>query len=209
MPYFRHVCAWSTQRRLFWGLTAHGLFILQCSNYLLLDEVKKSLAKELPVSLAKNIEFLRRLPKLNGIDGFTAYGRNLKRGPRSPLIETMRIRAAIRAHLRMFSFVPADHQRAAARWSSFCTAAVRPPLATISAPAGRRWRNITALRLLMPEQQPSNNAQRLLQLVQSGRYRARQRRSLFDPADDRADGARSRHRSSDEYSSPGFPPAAP
>jgi hypothetical protein len=34
----------------------------------------------------------------------------------------------------------------------------------------------------------------LLQLVQSGRHRARSRRSLLDPADDRADGRRSRHR---------------
>ena len=56
----------------------------------LLVRVKKSLAKELPVSLAKNVEFLRRLPKLYAFDGFSAYGRNLKRGLRSPLVETMR-----------------------------------------------------------------------------------------------------------------------
>ena len=37
------------------------------------------------MSLAHNIEFLRRLPKLNGINGLTAFGRNLR--PSSPLKE--------------------------------------------------------------------------------------------------------------------------
>ena len=70
-----------------WGLTAHGLFILQCSNYLFLVELKKSLAKELPVSLANNVEFLRRLPKLNGINGFGDFGRNLRPGLAAPWLK--------------------------------------------------------------------------------------------------------------------------
>src|SRR5258708_31708567 len=72
----------------FWGLTARGLFILQCSNYLLSMSVGRTLNKELPVSLANNIEFLRRLPKLNGIYGFGDFERNLRPGQPSPLVET-------------------------------------------------------------------------------------------------------------------------
>ena len=49
--------------------------------------------------------------------------------------------------------------------------------------------------LLMPEQQAVEQRQHLLQLVQSGRHRARSRRSLLDPADDRAHGRRSQTRS--------------
>ena len=37
------------------------------------------------MSLAKNIEFLRRLPKLNGINGLGVFGRGLHEA--SPLVE--------------------------------------------------------------------------------------------------------------------------
>jgi hypothetical protein len=32
LPHFRHVCAWATPSDNLGGLTAYGLFILQCSN---------------------------------------------------------------------------------------------------------------------------------------------------------------------------------
>jgi poly(hydroxyalkanoate) depolymerase family esterase len=78
-----------------------------------LDRVKKSLTKELPVSLANNIEFLRHLPKLNGISAFGDYGRNLKPGLRSPLVESTGFGSNPGA-LRMFSFVPGKLQQARA-----------------------------------------------------------------------------------------------
>src|ERR1700692_4411244 len=34
------------EKRNFWGMTAHGLFILQCSNYLLLVGVRRSLSRQ-------------------------------------------------------------------------------------------------------------------------------------------------------------------
>ena len=42
------------------------------------------------MSLAKNIEFLRRLPKLNALNGFGGYGRNLRPGVRSPLVDYLK-----------------------------------------------------------------------------------------------------------------------
>src|SRR6476659_8707428 len=98
-------------------MTAHGPFILQCSNYLLLVGlpslwVQDALAKELPVSLAKNVEFLRNLrnlPKLNAINGSGDYGLGLRPGLASPLVETADFGPNPGA-LRMFSFVPGSLQ---------------------------------------------------------------------------------------------------
>ena len=59
--------------------TAHGPFILQCSNYLALTPLL-SPEKEPPVSLAKNVEFLRKFPKLNEINGFGEFGRSWSAG---------------------------------------------------------------------------------------------------------------------------------
>ena len=95
----------------FWGLTACRLFILQCSNYLLSVTLERTLVKELPVSLANNIEFLRHLPKLNGIYGFGDFERNLRPGQRSPLVETTGF-GPNPGNLRMFSFVPHNLQPA-------------------------------------------------------------------------------------------------
>jgi poly(hydroxyalkanoate) depolymerase family esterase len=120
------------------------------------DRVKKSLAKELPVSLANNVEFLRRLPKLNALDGFGIYSRNPRRGRRSPLVETTRF-GSNPGDLRMFSFVPANHQQ---------------PLALVVVlhgcgqtaagyDLGAGWSTLAkhyGFALLMPEQQPANNA---------------------------------------------------
>ena len=63
------------------------------------------------MSLAKNVEFLRRLPKLNGINGLADFGRTLRPGPRSPLVETTDFGSNPGA-LRMFSFAPDNLQPA-------------------------------------------------------------------------------------------------
>ena len=57
------------------------------------------------MSLANNIEFLRRLPKLNGINGFGEFGKNLRPALHSPLTETTGFGPNPGA-LRMFSFDP-------------------------------------------------------------------------------------------------------
>jgi poly(hydroxyalkanoate) depolymerase family esterase len=108
------------------------------------------------VSLAKNIEFLRRLPKLNALNGFGGYGRNPRPGVRSPLVETTDFGSNPGA-LRMFSFVPEGHQQ--------------PPALVVvlhgcgqSAAGydlGAGWSTLAkhyGFVLLMPEQQPANNA---------------------------------------------------
>ena len=108
------------------------------------------------MSLAKNIEFLRRLPKLNALNGFGGYGRNLRPGVRSPLVETTDFGSNPGA-LRMFSFVPGDYQQ--------------PPALVVvlhgcgqSAAGydlGAGWSTLAkhyGFVLLMPEQQPANNA---------------------------------------------------
>ena len=108
------------------------------------------------MSLAKNIEFLRRLPKLNALNGFGGYGRNLRPGVRSPLVETTDFGSNPGA-LRMFSFVPRNHQQ--------------PPALVVvlhgcgqSAAGydlGAGWSTLAkhyGFVLLMPEQQPANNA---------------------------------------------------
>ncbi|MFL6812982.1 MAG: PHB depolymerase family esterase [Bradyrhizobium sp.] len=108
------------------------------------------------MSLAKNIEFLRRLPKLNALNGFGGYGRNPRPGVRSPLVETIDFGSNPGA-LRMFSFVPGGHQQ--------------PPALVVvlhgcgqSAAGydlGAGWSTLArhyGFVLLMPEQQPANNA---------------------------------------------------
>lgn len=109
------------------------------------------------MSLADNVEFLRRLPKLNVINGFGGYGRNLRPGPHSPLVETAGFGANPGA-LRMFSFVPDDLQQ--------------PPALVVvlhgcgqtaaGYDLGAGWSTLArhyGFALLMPEQQPSNNGQ--------------------------------------------------
>ena len=108
------------------------------------------------MSLAKNVEFLRRLPKLNGINGFGHYGRNLRPGLRSPLVETRGFGSNPGA-LKMFSFVPGSLQQ--------------PPALVVvlhgcgqtaaGYDLGAGWSTLAkhyGFALLMPEQQPSNNS---------------------------------------------------
>jgi poly(hydroxyalkanoate) depolymerase family esterase len=117
---------------------------------------KRTLVKELPVSLANNIEFLRHLPKLNGINAFGDFGRNLRPGHRSPLVETSGF-GSNPGGLRMFSFAPASLQP-------------EPALVVVLHGCGQTaagydlgagWSTLAkryGFALLMPEQQASNNA---------------------------------------------------
>src|SRR5438128_1320129 len=118
--------------------------------------LERTLVKELPVSLANNIEFLRNLPKLNGINVFGDLGRNLRPGQRSPLVETTGF-GSNPGNLRMFSFAPHNLQPA-------------PGLVVVlhgcgqtaaSYDLGAGWSTLAnhyGFALLMPEQQPANNA---------------------------------------------------
>jgi poly(hydroxyalkanoate) depolymerase family esterase len=109
------------------------------------------------VSLANNIEFLRRLPKLNGINGFGEFAKNLRPGLPSPLVETTGFGSNPGA-LRMFAFAP-DHLPHA------------PALVVVLHGCGQTaagydlgagWSTLAkryGFALLMPEQQPGNNVQ--------------------------------------------------
>jgi len=64
------------------------------------------------LSLAKNVDFLGHLRKLNGFGGLAAYGRTLAPAADSPLIETTEFGSNPGA-LRMLSFVPEQLPRGA------------------------------------------------------------------------------------------------
>jgi len=108
------------------------------------------------VSLAKNIEFLRQLPKLHGLNAFEGFGRGPRRGIRSPLVETEGF-GTNPGDLRMFFYVPESLQPA-------------PALVVVLHGCGQTaagydlgagWSTLAkhyGFALLMPEQQPSNNA---------------------------------------------------
>ena len=109
------------------------------------------------MSLANNVEFLRRLPKLQGLNGFGDFGLNLRPGTRSPLVEITGF-GSNPGGLKMFSFVPDRLQPA-------------PALVVVlhgcgqSAAAydlGAGWSTLAkhyGFALLMPEQASMNNAQ--------------------------------------------------
>jgi poly(hydroxyalkanoate) depolymerase family esterase len=107
------------------------------------------------VSLARNIEFLRRLPKLNGSIRLGDFGRGIGLDVDSPLIETIEFGSNPGA-LKMFSFVPAKLQPG-------------PALVVVLHGCGQTaagydlgagWSTLAehyGFALLMPEQRPSNN----------------------------------------------------
>jgi poly(hydroxyalkanoate) depolymerase family esterase len=109
------------------------------------------------VSLANNVEFLRRLPKLQGLNGFGDFGRNLRPVPPSPLAEITGF-GSNPGGLKMFSFVPDDLQPA-------------PALVVVLHGCGQSaagydlgagWSTLAkhyGFALLMPEQASMNNAQ--------------------------------------------------
>ena len=107
------------------------------------------------MSLAKNIEFLRHLPKLHGLSTLEGFGRGA-RGIRSPLVETEGF-GTNPGDLRMFSYAPDSLQPV-------------PALVVVLHGCGQTatgydlgagWSTLAkhyGFALLMPEQQPSNNA---------------------------------------------------
>ena len=109
------------------------------------------------MSLANNVEFLRRLPKLNGFNGLGGLGRSTRPGVRSPLVEITGF-GANPGDLRMFSYVPENLPQA-------------PALVVVLHGCGQTaagydlgagWSTMAkryGFALLMPEQKPSNNAQ--------------------------------------------------
>ena len=108
------------------------------------------------MSLAKNVDFLRRFPKLKDISGLVDFGRNLRPGLPSPLVETVGF-GSNPGGIRMLSFVPANLQepRALVVVLHGCgqTAA--------GYDLGAGWSTLAkryGFALLMPEQQPLNNA---------------------------------------------------
>jgi poly(hydroxyalkanoate) depolymerase family esterase len=110
------------------------------------------------VSLAKNIEFLRRLPKLNELNGLPGLARGLNRaGKSSRLTETTGF-GTNPGDLRMFSYLPGD-QRARQKLALVvvlhgCTQNAA------GYDAGAGWSTLAdryGFALLMPEQKPSNN----------------------------------------------------
>ncbi len=138
-------------------MTAHGLFILQCSNYLfgpLL--VNNDHPQELPVSISKNVEFLRHLPKLSAFNGLPGYGRSLSPAVQSPLVEINDF-GSNPGSLRMLAFLPDQLPRA-------------PALVVVLHGCGQTaagydlgagWSTLAerfGFALLMPEQTASNNA---------------------------------------------------
>jgi len=110
----------------------------------------------LPLSLAKNVDFLRGLSKLNGFQGFEAFGRGSGPATDSPLVETAGFGTNPGA-LKMFSFVPEHLSRGAGLvvvLHGCGQTAAGYDLGAGWSMLARRY----GFALLMPEQQSSNNA---------------------------------------------------
>jgi poly(hydroxyalkanoate) depolymerase family esterase len=108
------------------------------------------------VSLAKNIEFLRHLPRLPGLNGWDGLGGMLPGAIRGPLVETRQF-GTNPGNLRMFSYVPAEVR------TSPALVVVLHGCGQNAAgyDAGTGWSTLAkhyGFALLMPEQQSSNNA---------------------------------------------------
>jgi poly(hydroxyalkanoate) depolymerase family esterase len=111
------------------------------------------------VSLANNIEFLRRLPKLNDIKGLNGFARGFNRdGASSRLIETVGF-GSNPGDLKMFSYQP-DDQRA--RQKTALVVVLHGCTQTAAGyDTGAGWSTLAeryGFALLMPEQKPTNNA---------------------------------------------------
>lgn len=117
-----------------------------------------SLTKELPVSLAKNIEFLRHLPKLDKIPGLSGFHRSSGADgtQKSPLIETSSF-GSNPGNLRMFSYVP----EGVPTKSGLVVVLHGCTQNACRYNAGAGWSTLAeryGFALLMPEQKTSNNA---------------------------------------------------
>ncbi|WP_315729981.1 MULTISPECIES: PHB depolymerase family esterase [unclassified Bradyrhizobium] len=119
------------------------------------------------MSLAENVEYLRRLRELHGITGFGDFQRQPRPAPSTPLIEIDRF-GSNPGRLKMFAYVPAQRQPLL-------------PLVVVLHGCGQTaaeydlgagWSTLAkhyGFALLLPEQQRANNGQRCF--------------SWFDPED--------------------------
>jgi poly(hydroxyalkanoate) depolymerase family esterase len=117
--------------------------------------IERVVPKELLVSLAENVDYLRRIRELTGTTGFGNYARNTRPGPASSLIEIDRF-GSNPGDLKMYSYVPAQRP-------------VLAPLVVVLHGCGQDaagydlgagWSTLAkhyGFALLMPEQQRSNN----------------------------------------------------
>jgi poly(hydroxyalkanoate) depolymerase family esterase len=108
------------------------------------------------VSLANNVEFLRHLPKPGRFGGFAELGRNLRPDLHSPLAEVKGF-GTNPGSLRMFSFVPAVQQQPRA----LVVVLHGCGQSAAGYDVGSGWSTVAkhyGFALLLPEQQPSNNA---------------------------------------------------
>jgi poly(hydroxyalkanoate) depolymerase family esterase len=108
------------------------------------------------LSLAKNVDFLSHLPKLNGFGGLAAYGRSLAPAVDSPLVETTEFGSNPGA-LRMLSFVPEQLPRGA----GLVVVLHGCGQSAAGYDLGAGWSTLAkhyGFALLMPEQQAINNA---------------------------------------------------
>jgi poly(hydroxyalkanoate) depolymerase family esterase len=112
----------------------------------------------LPVSLAENVEYLRRLRELNGITGFGDFQRQQRPTPASPLIEVEGF-GSNPGRLKMFAYVPAQRQP------------LQPLIVVLHGcgqnaaeyDLGAGWSTLAkhyGFALLLPEQQRVNNSHR-------------------------------------------------
>jgi len=108
------------------------------------------------VSLARNIEFLRQLPRLHGFNAWDGFGHVTQTGIRSPLVETKQF-GTNPGDLRMFSYVPAN-----LRPSPALVVVLHGCGQTAAGyDVGAGWSTLAkhyGFALLMPEQQAANNA---------------------------------------------------
>jgi poly(hydroxyalkanoate) depolymerase family esterase len=108
------------------------------------------------LSLAKNVEFLRHFPKLNGFNGLGIYGRSALPGERSPLVEITGFGTNPGA-LKMFAYVPETLPRGPA-----LVVVLHGCGQTAAAyDFGAGWSTLAkryGFALVMAEQQASNNA---------------------------------------------------
>jgi poly(hydroxyalkanoate) depolymerase family esterase len=108
------------------------------------------------LSLAKNVEFLRHFPKLNGFNGFGIYSRSASAGAGSPLVEIDGFGTNPGA-LRMFAHVPEQLPRA----SALVVVLHGCGQTATGYDIGTGWSTLAnryGFALLMPEQQAANNA---------------------------------------------------
>jgi poly(hydroxyalkanoate) depolymerase family esterase len=108
------------------------------------------------LSLAKNVEFLRQFPKLNGFNGLGIYGRSASVGAQSPLVEIKGFGTNPGA-LKMFAYVPDKLPRA----SALVVVLHGCGQTAAGYDFGTGWSTLAkryGFALLMPEQQAANNA---------------------------------------------------